>query len=912
MRVRPQVCFFHFMETLMRHSLARLFSVLCLIAPAHAQSDSDFKLRVIAPSAGITNVGIGTSINKEGIMAFTANDTSGSRAWVGRHPRYVDGTPATLQVVSSIVGPTRTFSGIGLTSGDDPYLVARELVSGAPPATLIRRWRVNDSSNIILGSSVSAPIDFDSVTSLVDINNNLYATGVGLVGGSTQTRLFLGTSRPLGQLYTTTGIALLRPHMADNLNRLVVREADGTIATWDASGARSVVLGAGNDFAIDLATTGNRPGISPDGLCVGFTGTNGNGPGVFVSWLPSGGGARRFATVAGGTLGDGFSAFTQDQRVGVLRMERTADRWEAMIAFVGTRNGVPGAYVRRLEVRDDLQIFTRSEVSTIARIGDEVPGLSGAITNVSLYDPMSECGAIGLSVSTSAGTAVVRADPGKRSSRLLPTAPLHSQASGPWAPLCLKRGFSPPNCPLFNGYQVTFQRSGCTVTAFATAVGLELDRIGAPTQIQRPDPLVIRNIAQDAGIVTGARGEVNAAKLFYEASDIRVVSERTSDSTFDTVIAELKQGRPLILAVPSRTRTVAQTKQRELHYVVAYGFDEQVAVASGAAMGILISDPGNGASAYSCFENANCNSCNGTIPAAGFVPQTAPRHVTLHDYFAAISRRSATPCGGNAKLDYFGIWGSCPARDMARIRDWFDRGVFFRLDNQGQTVEEQVTFTQEFPLWNLITKIRSAPRTAVLYPPTVGVASPVELVLTDPVDGIRYVSAPSLAMPGDVVLAKHELPPVSNEEEPDGSLEPTFPSYFVELPLSLYGRQIEYSIIGVGNGPYTVTYGHRGLDFIPPQALSGTIVAGETISGTFIPSAAGPTCDSIDINNDGSFFDPQDVDAFLSVFSEGPCVPDTAVCGDLDFNNDGSVFDPCDVDSFLTLFSEGPCTLCGV
>jgi hypothetical protein len=31
-------------------------------------------------------------------------------------------------------------------------------------------------------------------------------------------------------------------------------------------------------------------------------------------------------------------------------------------------------------------------------------------------------------------------------------------------------------------------------------------------------------------------------------------------------------------------------------------------------------------------------------------------------------------------------------------------------------------------------------------------------------------------------------------------------------------------------------------------------------------------CEDIDFNNDGSLFDPMDVDAFLSVFSEGPCI----------------------------------------
>ncbi len=71
-------------------------------------------------------------------------------------------------------------------------------------------------------------------------------------------------------------------------------------------------------------------------------------------------------------------------------------------------------------------------------------------------------------------------------------------------------------------------------------------------------------------------------------------------------------------------------------------------------------------------------------------------------------------------------------------------------------------------------------------------------------------------------------------------------------------------------------------------------------------------CDSIDFNNDTSMFDPQDIDAFLSVYGEGPCIPETATCNDIDFNNDTSVFDPCDIDSFLTVYGEGPCTPCGV
>jgi hypothetical protein len=94
----------------------------------------------------------------------------------------------------------------------------------------------------------------------------------------------------------------------------------------------------------------------------------------------------------------------------------------------------------------------------------------------------------------------------------------------------------------------------------------------------------------------------------------------------------------------------------------------------------------------------------------------------------------------------------------------------------------------------------------------------------------------------------------------------------------------------------------------------GFLTAGGQPSAFFarFGCSGSPTCDSIDFNNDGSLFDPDDVDALFSVFSEGPCIPAQAMCNDVDFNNDGSLFDPCDIDSFFLVFSEGPCTLCGV
>lgn len=88
---------------------------------------------------------------------------------------------------------------------------------------------------------------------------------------------------------------------------------------------------------------------------------------------------------------------------------------------------------------------------------------------------------------------------------------------------------------------------------------------------------------------------------------------------------------------------------------------------------------------------------------------------------------------------------------------------------------------------------------------------------------------------------------------------------------------------------------------------SSGIVIDPQIFPTTIQIRTRPVCDSIDFNQDGSIFDPQDIEAFLSVYSEGPCIPSTASCNDIDFNNDGSVFDPIDIGSFLSRYSEGPC-----
>ncbi|MFO0857481.1 MAG: hypothetical protein U0640_09030 [Phycisphaerales bacterium] len=122
--------------------------------------------------------------------------------------------------------------------------------------------------------------------------------------------------------------------------------------------------------------------------------------------------------------------------------------------------------------------------------------------------------------------------------------------------------------------------------------------------------------------------------------------------------------------------------------------------------------------------------------------------------------------------------------------------------------------------------------------------------------------------------------------------------------LAATGSELTYTVVP------TITAARIGVD----RDTDGYFDRDELDAGSnpADPNSIPPTCDSIDFNNDGSLFDPQDIDAFLSVYSEGPCIPANATCNDIDFNNDTSVFDPCDISSFLLMYSEGPCTNCGI
>ncbi|MFO0857717.1 MAG: M1 family aminopeptidase [Phycisphaerales bacterium] len=188
-------------------------------------------------------------------------------------------------------------------------------------------------------------------------------------------------------------------------------------------------------------------------------------------------------------------------------------------------------------------------------------------------------------------------------------------------------------------------------------------------------------------------------------------------------------------------------------------------------------------------------------------------------------------------------------------------------------------------------------------------AGPGKIAITSPAPG---ASIATNAAPTFVRIYFSE-----NMTAPSSAFTVTGPSGTVPFTYVATGTPTQSTLTfasALPPGTYTVNVAQTVTTVAGALALDGEIAANALPSGdglaggaaSFTFTVQGVTCDSIDFNNDTSTFDPQDIDAFLSVYAEGPCIPSTATCNDIDFNNDTSVFDPCDIDSFLTQFSEGP------
>ena len=131
------------------------------------------------------------------------------------------------------------------------------------------------------------------------------------------------------------------------------------------------------------------------------------------------------------------------------------------------------------------------------------------------------------------------------------------------------------------------------------------------------------------------------------------------------------------------------------------------------------------------------------------------------------------------------------------------------------------------------------------------------------------------------------------------------------------GDQIDWTGDGAADGVIVSLPNplHRCLD-VPNDGTMGVFARVSDVGGAnerdmvlriSLGFETGPSCDSLDFNQDGLFPDDNDLVDFLSVLAGGPCSNDPN-CNDIDFNNDELFPDDSDLIAFLRVLAGGECT----
>ena len=439
----------------------------------------------------------------------------------------------------------------------------------------------------------------------------------------------------------------------------------------------------------------------------------------------------------------------------------------------------------------------------------------------------------------------------------------YKQFTADVASKCLISTLSP--CPSGVG---TFLDFGCNICSFTTAVAKVMS--GRNISSSSLTPLDVQKYLFDEGLQVEANGRVSLNSARYrqtvstgpeQTGILTVWTERATNSNFfrwDDIVAELRLGNPVILMVPSQstTRTLQEhLKGRKVHYIVAVAYDEEIGEKYGEPMGVVINDPGNGGSSYGRPSDDLYNYQPGHVPnfaSPNAYDETA--HVTLHDYFAALSRKggssSTVPENQKLKADYYGYWGNQLEDDMDNIKRWFNEAVLVRKfgedSSQAHVIPESAWSNGQVALTlaqtrnsfrrKLITKVRHSLTDLTMPggpngPPLVFVASPIEIAFNNSATGQRYVSSVEIiAQPEDVLINRE---PVLLLDPPEGTdergISEVHPPYFLELPPELLGVSLDLEIIGTGDGPYTIQYQHRSAGYEVVPAISGSITEGEFV-----------------------------------------------------------------------------------
>ncbi|GEM_PF-683149 len=251
--------------------------------------------------------------------------------------------------------------------------------------------------------------------------------------------------------------------------------------------------------------------------------------------------------------------------------------------------------------------------------------------------------------------------------------------------------------------------------------------------------------------------------------------------------------------------------------------------------------------------------------------------------------------------DYIDMWhrkgGGAIAWAIAGAGSWSGENGAYSLT---ESLQDQQT-PKILALDDSRVRARPAPDAGQMVP---GILDGRRHVLRDPATWQAGPASPTILQGSSIEYLVRSDRPVSFPVSVEATMWEDTGSISLAVNGTIYGTIDLARTTSVQGGNTFQTFGRIDVSF--PRGLSTLRLISNRPEGFRIKSI-NVGCDSIDFNNDGTPFDPADIDAFFSVFAEGPCVPETATCNDIDFNNDGSLFDPMDIEAFLRVFSEGPC-----
>jgi hypothetical protein len=351
----------------------------------------------------------------------------------------------------------------------------------------------------------------------------------------------------------------------------------------------------------------------------------------------------------------------------------------------------------------------------------------------------------------------------------------------------------------------TFRGSGCVIANLATIssyYGAKVDPISMRDYVLDTDPSEMQFVRKPDGI------EVIPANFEYRENGLIVAGDRTPHRGLETIVSELRNGRPVMLAVPSTSLSRTRLPENnEFHYVTAYGLDPRLSPSDSwapadVAAKIYISDPGNGARLYGEY--------GWTVDGM----YEEKMNITLAQYFAYFDKTNVA--GGSYNVaSWFGI-GDAVGGEFLR------NGVAKALsaDKRGKLI---TTF------------VAAASKDELDLKSHMVVESPVEIRITDLQSGLYYASSESIALPGDFLLYRSGFDTVAPQDEGGDTGETEvqpFPPYMLYLPEALLGKSLDVEIIGIGNGPYKISLLPRSK-FISSDPLEGLIALNERQFGRF-------------------------------------------------------------------------------